>query len=61
MYASRIDNGPSGSSIQRGTLVQIPGIDIGTTDDPLKQPEFPWLAPVPGGWGSITMTFRPDR
>jgi len=41
----RSDNGPTGSRSQRGTFRITPGIDIGVTEEPLKQPALPNEAP----------------
>jgi hypothetical protein len=41
---------------QPGTLRIVPGIDIGTTDDPLKQPALPNEVPSPGLPGSTRVT-----
>src|SRR5579859_1292784 len=50
-----------GSSSQRGTFRIVPGIDIGTTEEPLRQPAFPKEAPSPGAPGSSTNTLWPSR
>lgn len=53
--------GPSGSVSQAGTLAIVPGIDIGTTDEPLKHPALPNDAPSPGAFGSSNATSCPLR
>jgi len=53
--------GPSGSVSQPGTLPIVPGIDIGTTDEPLKHPALPNEAPSPGAFGSSNTTSCPLR
>src|SRR5215470_11087247 len=53
--------GPSGSVSQPGTLRMMPGIDIGTTDEPLKHPALPNDAPSPGAFGSSNTTSCPLR
>src|SRR5262245_20289505 len=53
--------GPSGSVSQPGTLPIVPGIDIGTTDEPLKHPALPNDAPLPGAFGSSSTTSCPLR
>src|SRR5215468_11550483 len=50
-----------GSSNQPGTFRIMPGIDIGTTEDPLRQPALPKEAPSPGAPGSSTNTRWPSR
>src|SRR5262245_6579667 len=60
-YIQRMTRGPSGSVSQPGTLRTVPGIDIGTTDEPLKHPALPNDAPSPGAFGSSNTTSCPLR
>src|SRR5262245_25178189 len=53
--------GPSGSVSQPGTLPIVPGIDMGTTEEPLKHPALPNDAPSPGAFGSSNTTSCPLR
>src|SRR6516165_10017783 len=53
--------GPAGSVSQPGTLAIVPGIDIGTTDEPLKHPALPNDVPSPGAFGSSNTTSCPLR
>src|SRR5580693_9451554 len=46
---------------QRGTLRTVPGIDIGTTEEALKQPALPNEVPSPGLPGSTMNTSWPAR
>jgi hypothetical protein len=50
-----------GSSSHLGTLVIIPGMDMGTIEDALKHPALPNDAPSPGGFGSMIVTLNPRR
>src|SRR5262249_17896744 len=50
-----------GSPSQRGTLRIVPGIDIGTTDEPLSAPALPNEVPSPGLPGSTMNTSCPAR
>src|SRR5215203_3094259 len=54
-------SGPIGSVSQRGTLRIVPGIDIGTTEEPLRQPALPKEVPSPGLPGSTRTTSWPSR
>jgi hypothetical protein len=50
-----------GSESHRGTLRIVPGIDIGTTEEPLRQPALPKDVPSPGLPGSTMNTSWPSR
>src|SRR6187200_2693813 len=54
-------SGPIGSVSQRGTFLIVPGIDIGTTEEPLRQPALPKEVPSPGLPGSTRTTSWPLR